>query len=59
MGSIRTWGGHLVNEPGYRCHGLGEPFGERGYLPLEIDKEGIRPPPTNDFDGTAGDMGLV
>ena len=58
-GSRRTWGGHLVNEPGYRRHGLGYPLGERGYLPLEVDKEGIRPLPTNDFDGAVKDMGLV
>ena len=48
-----------MNEPGYRRNGLGEILGERGYLSLEVDKEGIRPPPTNDFDGAVGDKGLV
>ena len=55
MDSSLAWVGHLVNEPGYRRHGLGYPLGECGNL----DQEGIRPPPPNDFDGAVGDMGLV
>ena len=32
--SYRTWGRHLVSEPGHRRHGLGDTLGERGHLPL-------------------------
>ena len=46
-------------EPGYRRHGLGDPLGERGDLPLEVDQEGVRPPSFNDIYGAVGDMGLV
>ena len=46
-------------EPGYRRHGLGDPLGECGDLPLEVDQEGVRPPSSNDLDGAVRDMGLV
>ena len=59
VGSRLAWVGHLVDEPGYLRHGLGDPLGEYGNLPLEVYQEGVRPPPSNDFDGAVGDMGLV
>ena len=46
-------------ELGYRCHGLGDPLGECGDLPLEVDQEGVRPPLSDDLNGAFGDMGLV
>ena len=59
VGSRLAWVEHLVDEPGYRRHGLGDPLGECGNLPLEVDQEGVRPQPSNDFDGTFRDTGLV
>ena len=35
------------------------PLGECGNLPLEVDREGVRPPSSDDLDGAVGDMGLV
>ena len=46
-------------EPGYRRHGLGDPLGECGDLPLEVDQEGVQPPFSNDLDSAVGDTGLV
>ena len=46
-------------EPGYRRHGLGDPLGECGNLPLEVDQEGVRPPSSDGFDGAVRDMGLM
>ena len=46
-------------EPGYRRHGLGDPLGECGNLPLEVDQDGVRSPLSDDLDGAVGDMGLV
>ena len=57
--SCRTWDGHLVCEPLHHRHGLGDPFGERGHLPLQVDQEGVRLPPANDLDGAVGHMRLV
>ena len=48
-----------MHEPWYRRHGFGDPLGECGDLPLEVDQEGVRPPSSNDLDGAVGDMGLV
>ena len=59
VGSRLGWVGHLVYEPGYLRHGLGDPLGECVNLPLEVDQEGVRPPSSNDLDGAVGDMGLV
>ena len=53
------WVGHLVYEPGYCLHGLGDPLGECFDLPLEVDQEGVRPPLSNDLDGAVRDMGLM
>ena len=46
-------------QPGYRRHGLGDPLGEFGHLPLKVDHEGVRPPLSDDLDGAVRDMGLV
>ena len=59
MGSRLAWIGHLVDKPGYRRRGLGDPLGECGDLPLEVDQEGVRPPSSNGLDGAVYDTGLV
>ena len=59
VGSRLGWVEHLVYEPGYRRHGIGDPLGECGDLPLEVYQEGVRPPLSNDLDGAVGDMRLV
>ena len=46
-------------EPGYLRHGLGDPIGECGLLPLKVDQEGARPPSSDDLDGAVRDIGLV
>ena len=46
-------------EPGYRRHSLGDPLGKCGHLPLKVDQEGVRPPSSDDLDGTVRDLVLV
>ena len=46
-------------DPGYRRYGLGDPLGECGNLPLEVDQEGVRPSSSDDIDGAVRDMGLM
>ena len=48
-----------MGEPANFSHDLGDTFGERGHLPLQVYEEGVRPPPANDLDCTVRDMSLV
>ena len=48
-----------AGEPHGILHSGRCPFGEQEYLVLEVDEEGIGPPPPNEIDGTTRDTGLV
>lgn len=39
--SCRTRRWDLVSEPANQSQCLGDPFGERGHLPLQVDEEGV------------------